>query len=202
VGIARKGIGRAAAALALMMVAAPVAAQSYSDGYNFLKAVKERDGDKVTQLISQPGSIVVNTRDKSNGETALHYVVRDRDYQWLSFLLAKSARADVQNQQGNTPLSLAAQLGWVEGAELLLQQRASIDLANARGETPLILAVQRRDLAMVRVLMARGANPKKTDNVAGFSALDYATRDGRADAIVKLLEAPRAPARGKAGPKL
>lgn len=200
--IARKGIGRAAAALALMMVAAPLAAQSYSDGYNFLKAVKERDGAKVTQLIAQPGSIVVNTRDKSNGEAALHYVVRDRDYQWLSFLLGKSARADVQNQQGNTPLSLAAQLGWVEGAELLLQQRASIDLANARGETPLILAVQRRDLAMVRVLMARGANPKKTDNVAGFSALDYATRDGRADAIVKLLQAPRAPVRGKAGPKL
>ena len=199
--MARSIIGGAAAALVLM-TAAPALGQSYSDGYNFLKAVKERDGDKVTQLITQPGSIVVNTRDKTNGETALHYVVRDRDYQWLSFLLGKSARPDVQNQQGNTPLSLAAQLGWVEGADLLLRQRASIDLANARGETPLILAVQRRDLAMVRLLMSRGANPKRTDNVAGYSALDYATRDGRVDAIVKLLEAPQAPARGKAGPKL
>ena len=201
-GITRRSIGRAVAALALAMAAAPATGQSYSDAYNFLKAVKERDGDKVTQLIAQPGSIVVNTRDKTNGETALHYVVRDRDYQWLSFLLGKNARPDVQNQQGNTPLSLAAQLGWVEGADLLLRQRASIDLANARGETPLILAVQRRDLAMVRLLMSRGANPKKTDNVAGYSALDYATRDGRVDAILKLLQAPQAPARAKAGPKL
>ena len=201
VGIARNVIRPVAAALALA-VAAPLLAQAYTDSYTFLKAVKERDGEKVSSLIAQPGSIVINTRDKTNGEAALHYVVRDRDYQWLSFLLGKSARPDVQNQQGNTPLSLAAQLGWVEGAELLLARRASIDLPNARGETPLILAVQRRDLAMVRLLMANGANPKRTDNVAGYSALDYATRDGRADAIVKLLEAPRAPVRAKAGPKL
>jgi ankyrin repeat protein len=198
-----RGIGRALAAAALI-VAVPAAAQNYSDGFTFLKAVKERDGNKVQALLGQPGSIVVNTRDRANGEGALHYLVRDRDLTWVSYLLGKGARPDVQNQKGETPLLLAAQLGWLEGAELLLRMRASIDLANARGETPLILAVQRRDLPMVRMLLNEGANPKRTDNAAGLSALDYAQRDGaRSAAILKLLETQKPAAKkAAAGPKL
>ncbi len=66
-----------------------------------------------------------------------------------------------------------------------------------------MLAVQKRDIALVRLLLAKGADPKRTDSVSGYSALDYAKRDGRAAAIVKLLEAPAAkPARPVAGPKL
>ena len=196
-----KTLGRLLAAAALA-AGTPLAAQTHSEGYTFLKAVKERDGTKVTGLVSQPGSIAINTRDRASGEGALHYVVRDRDLTWLSFLLGKGARPDLQNQQGNTPLILAAQLGWVEGAELLLGRSASIDLANSRGETPLILAVQRGNLAMVRLLMNEGANPKRTDSVAGYSAIDYATRDGRNPAILKLLQTPRASARKVAGPRL
>ncbi len=166
--------------------------------------MKERDGGKVSELVSAPGSIVVNTKDRANGEGALHYVVRDRDLTWVSYLLGKGARPDLQNLRGETPLSLAAQLGWLEGAELLLRLRASIDLPNARGETPLILAVQRRDLPMVRMLLAQGANPKRTDNAAGLSALDYAKRDGaRSAAILKLLETQKPAAKkAAAGPKL
>jgi uncharacterized protein len=195
-------LGGALAAAALLAVSAPVSAQSHSDSYSFLKAVKERDGETVNGLVSQPGSVAINSRDRSSGEGGLHYVVRDRDLSWLTYLLGKGARTDIQNQQGNTPLSLAAQIGWVEGAELLLRRRASVDLPNGRGETPLILAVQRRDLAMVRLLVANGANPKRSDSAAGLSAIDYATRDSRAGAILKLLEAPPAPAKKPAGPKL
>jgi ankyrin repeat protein len=58
-------------------------------------------------------------------------------------------------------------------------------------------------MEMVRLLLARGANPKRTDNVAGYSALDYAKQDRRSAAVLKLLEAPPAkPAREIAGPKL
>ena len=88
----------------------------------------------------------------------------------------------------------------LEGAEQLLARRASADLANGRGETPLVLATQRRDLAMVRLLLARRADPKRKDNVAGMSALDYAKQDPRAGAVLKLLEAKLAPAKPLAGP--
>jgi hypothetical protein len=195
--------GRAAVAALVLATSVPVIAQSYSDGYTFLKAIKERDSEKVTSLVSRPGTTVVNTREPGSGETALHTMVRGRDYTWLSFLIGKGARLDIQNNDGETPLNLAAQIGWTEGAELLLARRASVDLANRRGETPLILAVQRGDIAMARLLLRGGANPKKTDNVAGYSALDYAKRDGRSPAMLKLLEGQGTkPARAAAGPKL
>lgn len=191
-----------AASMALALAAAPASGQmSYSDSYTFLKAVKDRDAAKVNALVGgATGAIVINSRDRTNGEGALHYTVRARDIVWLAFLLGKGARPDIQSNRGDTPLTLAAQIGWVEGAEQLLLRRASVDLANGRGETPLILATQRRDLAMVRLLLGRRADPKRTDNVAGMSALDYARQDPRAGAVLKLLEAKVAPARAAAGP--
>lgn len=198
--------GRAlAASMALALTGVPTIAaaqgnMAYSDSYTFLKAVKDRDGAKVTELVSNPGSVVINSRDRTNGEGALHYMVRARDLIWLAFLLGKGARPDLQSNRGDTPLTLAAQIGWVEGAEQLLARGASGDLANGRGETPLILATQRRDVAMVRLLLARRADPKRTDNVAGMSALDYARQDPRAVTVLKLLEAKVGPAKPVQGP--
>lgn len=190
-----------AAVLALGMLAAPAQAQQ-SDSYKFIKAIKEGDAATVQGLATAPnGSVIINSTDRGTGNGALHLLIHERNRGWIAFLLGKGARPDLQNDEGNSPLALAAQLGWHEGAELLLARRASVDLANRRGETPLILAVQRRDLPMVRLLLAKGADPKKQDNVAGFSALDYARRDTRSAAILKLLEAPAAP-REAAGPTL
>jgi len=177
-------------AAVLAIVAVPALAQ-YSASYNFLKAVRERDGAKVTEIVSNPSSTAINARDSGSGEGALHILVRGRDLGWLNFLLARGARADLQDNQGNTPLVVAAQIGWLEGAEALISRRANVNLPNSRGETPLILAVQRRDVAMVRLLMARGVDPNRTDSLAGFSALDYARRDLRSAQIVRLLEASR-----------
>ena len=191
-----------AASMALALAAVPAAAQmNFSDSYTFLKAVRERDGAKVNELVGgATGTIVVNSRDRTNGEGALHYMIRARDLTWLAFLLGKGARPDIQSNRGDTPLTLAAQIGWLEGAEQLLARRASVDLANGRGETPLILATQRRDLAMVRLLLGRRADPKRTDNVAGMSALDYAKQDPRAGAVLKLIEARLAPPKPVQGP--
>ncbi len=169
--------------------AAPLTAQgSFSEGFTFLKAVRDRDGGKVQSLVSNPNPAVLNAREAATGEGALHILVRGRDLSWLQFLLARGARADLQSNDGTTPLMLAAQLGWYEGADYLLQRGANPNLGNQRGETPLILAVQQRDLLMVRLLRAKGANPNQTDNVAGYSALDYARQDRRATAILRELE--------------
>lgn len=192
--------GRFVAASVVLALAVPASGQNFSDSFTFLKAVRERDGAKVNELVAQPGSVVINTRDRGSGESALHIVVRGRDLNWLAFLLGKGARPDIQANRGETPLTLAAQIGWVEGAEQLLAKRATVDLANGRGETPLILATQRRDVPMVRLLLARRADPNRTDNVAGKSALDYARDDPRAGAVLKLLEAKAAPAKPAAGP--
>ncbi|HEV2079135.1 MAG TPA: ankyrin repeat domain-containing protein [Allosphingosinicella sp.] len=183
----------AAAAVALSILAVPAHAQG-SDSYKLLQAIRKGDGAEVDKLLATPNSALLNTKDRDNGETALHIVTGQRNLGWLNFLLTKGARIDLQNGEGSTPLAVAAQLGWLEGAERLLERKASVDLANRRGETPLILAVHRRDVQMVRLLLSKGADPKKADRVAGYSALDYAKRDPRAAIILKALEAPPAPA--------
>jgi hypothetical protein len=190
------------AAIALAAGTAPAAAQNFSNSYTFIKAVKDRDGAKVTSVLAEPGSTAAGAKEPGTGNTALHLVAMDRDLSWLSFLIGKGLKVDARNGEGLSALGIAAQLGWVEGAELLAQRGAAVDLPNNRGETPLILAVQKRDLGMVRMLLARGANPRRTDSIAGFSALDYAKQDRRAAAIVKLLEAPPAKAGKMQGPTL
>lgn len=176
-------------ALALLGLIAPgIALAQFSDSYNFLKAVRDRDGAKTTEIISKPGNVIIDTRDQSNGETALHIVTRERDAVWMRFLLARGAKTDTRDKLGNTPLMLAAQIGFLEGAQLLISNRASVDLANSSGETPLIRAVQNRDGAIVQLLMTNGANPNKADTGAGLSARDYAVRDRRSAAILKIIE--------------
>jgi ankyrin repeat protein len=180
----------------LALVAVPAIAQiGFSESYTFLKAVRERDGATVDTITSNPSSTSVNARDRDSGEGALHIVVRGRDYNWLVFLLSRRARPDIGTSDGTTPLMMAAQIGWREGAEQLLARGASVNLSNSRGETPLMYAVQRNDLAMVRLLLSRGADPNQTDNVSGNSAMDYARQGGaRATSILRALEAPPATA--------
>jgi uncharacterized protein len=189
-----------AAAIAIMT---PVAAHAqFSDSYNFLKAVRDRDGTKATEMASKPGTVIVDTRDDKNGETALHIVTKGRDLVWMNFLLARNARPDIRDNQGNTALMAATQLGFVEGAQLLINNKATVDLANGSGETPLIRAVQLRNSAMVQLLMAAGANPAKADTLAGLSARDYALRDRRAAGILKIIDETKpAKAAKVAGPK-
>ncbi len=174
------------------LAAVPAIAQiGFSESYTFLKAVRERDGATVDNITSNPSSTAVNARDRDTGEGALHILVRGRDYNFLVFLLARRARPDIGTNDGTTPLMMAAQIGWREGAEQLLARGANVNLSNSRGETPLMYAVQRNDLAMVRLLLSRGADPNQTDNVSGNSAIDYARQGGaRATSILRALEAP------------
>lgn len=190
----RRWIVTALAAGAFASLAVPAAAQRFSNSYTFLKSVRERDGAKVQAVLGEAGSVAINSRDASTGESGLHIVTRGRDIAWLSFLLNKGARPDMQDKAGETPLAMAARIGWVEGAQVLLRARALVDQQNNRGETPLIIAVQNRDVPMTRLLLAAGANPKRSDSAAGYSALDYARNDPRSAAVLRLLEAPTATA--------
>ncbi|ANI77878.1 MULTISPECIES: ankyrin repeat domain-containing protein [Sphingobium] len=184
------GAGRAAA-LALALLSPMAAHAQFSDSYNFLKAVKDADGQKVTDLIQKPGSTVINSRDVTSGETALHMVIARRDVTWLSFLLAKGANPNLTDNRGNTPLMNAVQARFEDGVRTLLAGGAQIDKANGSGETPLIRAVQLRDVGLVRLLIAQGANADRRDTIAGMSARDYAERESRTPGLVEAVTAAK-----------
>jgi hypothetical protein len=187
----------------LMLASAPARAQ-FSDSYNFLKAVRDKDAYKAQTIMSQPGSTIVNTRDPQSGEMAMHIVTRRRDLGWMGFLLNAGAEVDPRDRFGNTPLILAAENSFADGVRLLLQLKADVNAINARGETALIKAVQVRDIASVRQLLQAGADPAMSDHVAGMSARDYAEQDRHGSAVLRLIEeAPAKPkASGTIGPKL
>lgn len=191
----------AAALLApAMMSAAPVAAQQFSDSYNFLKAVREADGNKVTEFLNAPGQTIVNTRD-DNGEAAIHIVTKRRDMTYLRFILARDGNVNLQDGAGNTALMLAVEAAWGEGVRLLIGQKAEVNRANNGGETPLIRAVQRRDVELVRLLLNSGADADQVDRMAGMSARDYAARDTRSPVIAQLVkDAPKVQKRAVSGP--
>ncbi|MEQ1547126.1 MAG: ankyrin repeat domain-containing protein [Chakrabartia sp.] len=193
-----KNIG---AALAVTMMTPTAATAQFSESYNFLKAIRDRDGVKVTEIIKKPGSVIIDTRDQSTGETGLHIVTLGRDVIWLNFLLSNAAKPDVRDNKGVTPLIIATKIRFAEGVTMLLRRGASVDLANNSGETPLIIAVQNRDLALVEQFLTAGANPAKKDRVAGMSARDYAVRDTRASVILKAIDNAK-PVKPAAGPKL
>lgn len=182
--------------------AIPASAQ-FSDSYNFLKAVRDKDVNKARTLLDAPGSNLANTKDPATGEAPLHIVVKRRDLGWLGLLLQANADPNIRDKDGNTPLLLCAVSGWTECVRIMLLVQARVDQKNSAGETPLIKAVQARDVDSVKMLLDGGANPDLTDNAAGYSARQYALQDTRGGPVARMLKDAKAKSVAPVqGPKL
>jgi hypothetical protein len=193
--------GGCAVSLGLPTIAS---AQMMSDSYKFLEAVRKAESDTVTRYVETPGTTLINTRDRTTGETALLITVSRRDLTYMRYLLGHGARTDIAGNDGRTPLMLAVEKRFPEGVVELLSNNANVNQSNSRGETALMRAVQMQDVATVRLLIANGADPKKRDSMTGMSSRDYAERDARIPGMLEALDAakPTAPAKAVQGPSL
>ncbi|MEP5936702.1 MAG: ankyrin repeat domain-containing protein [Erythrobacter sp.] len=154
-------------------IAAPASAQLFSEGYEFLEAVEERDGQAVTAALNEPGNVLINSRDITSGQTALHIVTARRDSVWVRFLTQRGANPNIKDKRGVAPLQLAVTLGDEDSVAALIKAGANLNITDSSGETPLIAAVHRRNVPILRLLLEKGANPDRTDN-SGRSAREYA----------------------------
>jgi len=186
----------AVAAGAMMFAHPPAMAQMYSEGYEFLEAVKDRDGDVATEMLNKPGTQVANTRDLTSGETGLHIVTARRDALWIRFLIQRGADPNIANNDGLMPIQLATRLGYIEGVESLIEGGARVSVADSQGETPLIAAVHQRNVALVRLLLAQGADPDRNDN-SGRSARNYLALMNGNTLLAREFEAADAAREGK-----
>lgn len=186
-----------------LAVSPAVAQLGQSEGYKFLQAIKDSKNDEVIAFLDKPGATVINTRDVSTGEGAIHLVVRRGDSAYLNYLLSKGANPDLRDGKGETGLLIAAILGRTDLIDILVKGGANPNLGNSSGETALIRAVQRRDQTMVRHLLDLGADPDQKDVIAGLSARDYAHQDTRSPGIAAIIDAtPKKVRRAVSGPKL
>jgi hypothetical protein len=139
----------------------------------------------------------LTTLEKGN-EPATFFALGDADS--VRWLLDRGARVDAANSFGKTPLFYAIEMGDRRLATLLLEHGADVNHRYKKaaelapdadffgcGEhhfihhperTPLMHAAQHADLAMLKLLLARGARLEGVDGM-GFNALDYARMGNR-----------------------
>ncbi|MCB9947918.1 MAG: ankyrin repeat domain-containing protein [Rhodospirillaceae bacterium] len=104
-------------------------------------------------------------------------------------MFALELGADVDATERNldrTPLMLASDHGFEPIVQLLLAMGAHADTQSEEGWTALMYAVNGGQAAIVRQLLASGADPEATDPQSGFSALMLASLLGDVDTIAAL----------------
>lgn len=173
--------------MAMLTLSVPAAAQ-FSNSFDFLKAVEERDVTKAQRALSNTNGSIINTRSPDSGDAALHITVKRSDGPWMRFVLDNGGNPNLRDGSGETALHIAANRGYREGVTLLLAFKADINALNDRGETPLIKAVQARQEGIVRALLDAGARVDVADTASGYTAIDHAERDKRATRILTLLK--------------
>lgn len=149
----------------------------------------------------------IDARDPSaSGKTALQLAV-DKDFRAVfETLIARKADVNVADDYGGTALHLAVEKGRLPFAQLLLDRGAQVNAVRKpkRGEsasstsvlsgyrgyygTPLHLAVRRTDTALIKLLLARGADVT-IPNWLGESPLHLAAQSFPTEPAVLLLAA-------------
>ena len=180
-----------------------VLAGSYED---FFVAVKRNDGSSVTELLqrgfdpntpdpsgnialvlalqaenfavaealmARPG-LNVNALNQS-GESALMMAALRGNLAWCERLLARGASI---NKPGWTALHYAAAGPEPKVVKLLLDRGAVVDAESPDKTTPLMMAARYGPEEGVTLLLAHGADPKRT-NARNMNAADFARGGGR-----------------------
>jgi ankyrin repeat protein len=93
------------------------------------------------------------------------------------------------DNKGITPLHIAARYGLIEYARSLIENQADVHARDVDGETPLWWAAGGGHGALIRMLVAAGADPDVDDKLNGLKPLHKAASKNRADAVRALLEA-------------
>lgn len=129
-------------------------------GENGLVIAIREDSMRVFGILLRHPRIAVD-QPAVNGNTALMMAAFKGNRQAAGALLQRGAAV---NRPGWTPLHYAAASGDVDIASMLIEHKAELDSRAPTGATPLIMAAQEGKEAIVRLLLARGANPFLLDN--------------------------------------
>jgi ankyrin repeat protein len=97
-------------------------------------------------------------------ERPLHLAAQSGCPYVIDLLVARGARIDVTDQQGQTPLFHAADKSMPDAVEKLLALKADPNHVAHTGRTAIFSAAQRGDARVIELLIANGADPNFTVN--------------------------------------
>lgn len=145
------------------------------EGATPLTAAIVRGRTQLATLLVARGADV-NRRQKKNLETPLTLVAASGDVEMIKLFTDRGAQIEAATEGGDTPLALAARAPIHvadEAVALLLGKGAQVDVPNKLGNRPLHGAVERGNAAVVKRLLAHGAQAAAR-NAAGDSPLTLA----------------------------
>jgi ankyrin repeat protein len=160
-----------------------------------MRAVERGRLEAVEKLIERKARV---NSTNSFGETALHFAILKEDISFLKALLTAGADPNIQNDQGLSPLHIAAGKRRIlsgpiysspasaaspEQIELLLKHKADPNLRDTSGVTPLGYAVMFGPAQAVALFISAKAEINPQDK-NGYTPLDYA----RTEQLQDLLE--------------
>jgi uncharacterized protein len=191
------------------MGAAPTAGHSVEP---LLDAIREGDAQRVRELLDASPALV--RARAPDGASAIQFAVYWGHPEMVALFEQRGALLDIfdasaagrrervdllldrapvlargYSPDGYPPLGLAVFFGHEEVARLLLAHGADVNATsrNSQRVTPLHAAVARRDAAMVRELLKRGADPN-AEQAGGFTALHSAAFHGDREIVELLLD--------------
>jgi ankyrin repeat protein len=144
------------------------------EGQTGLFLALQKDSLKAADALLQAEALDVNALNVA-GESALMMAALKGRTDWCVRLLDRGARV---NQSGWTPLHYAATSDRTEPVALLLDRGASVNAESPNRTTPLMMAARYGNEDSVKLLLARQADGRKT-NDHGLTAAQFAKMAGR-----------------------
>lgn len=105
------------------------------------------------------------TATNKEGQTVLHFLVnKAKQTEIINYFLAKGLDPNKADNEGNTPLMIAASSRDTAGLEQLLPLIKNSNTQNIKGESALTVAIKSGTLETVTLLLDKGADAKVLDN--------------------------------------
>ena len=129
--------------------------------YSVHRFASKGKADIVRSMVERGVPVDFTGKDRN---TILHYAAASGSTDLVAYLLQAGAKANARNTSGFTPLHSIAETGNIEAARLLLDRGARIDAQTnfefvvQETQTPLYRAIEKRQTAMARFLIERGAD--------------------------------------------
>lgn len=105
----------------------------------------------------------------------------------IALALEAGINPDLTDENGRTPLMLAAFSGHTEIAERLLEAGARVDLRDSTNRTAFMFACTGPNLKLVTLLHRRGAKVNDIDSHESWTPLMFAAAEGHRDVVQYLL---------------
>ena len=177
-------LGHAEVARALLDNGAKLNMKQRTGWTALLLACRSGHADVVKMLLDSKAGI----DQKIKGKSAFHFAAESGCAGCLgALLLRKKDQINQKDNDGQTPLLLAARAGKPEAVKILLTNKAKVGARSKDNWTPLLAATQGGHTECVRALIAAKANAKVKRK--GVSALRMAEIGGHSEVAQLLREA-------------